>query len=227
VSYKDNPDGTASPYKLNINYFDALSDPAGSESDAVRTARFTTAHAIMFALAGVPAVYFHSMVGSSGWREGAERSGGNRAVNRERLELKALDGQLDDPDSRRSKVYRRLTHLLGVRAAQRCFHPKAEQRILRLDESIFALLRTAPGNAERVLCLHNVSGEPRTVQWNARELFPGNTLEVVDLLAPHLTTASVGKPLRLEPYQSLWLKPDNPCSQGDRGRTVSSTGEAR
>jgi glycosidase len=227
VSTKDNPDGSASPYELNINYFDALSNPAGSESDAVRTARFTTAHAIMLAMAGVPAVYFHSIVGSSGWREGADRSGSNRAINRERLELKALEGQLGDPDSRRSTVYRSLMHLLGVRAAQRCFHPQAEQRILRLDESIFALLRTAPGNTERVLCVHNVSGEPRMVRWNAQELFPRNTFEMVDLLAPHLTTAPAGKPLRVEPYQSLWLKPDNPHSQGDRGRAVSSPGERR
>ncbi|OHD67667.1 MAG: hypothetical protein A2177_02805 [Spirochaetes bacterium RBG_13_68_11] len=228
VSYKDNPDGPASPYELNINYFDALSNPAGSESDTVRTARFTTAHAIMLALAGVPAVYFHSIVGSSGWREGADRSGSNRAINRERLELRTLEAQLDDPDSRRARVYHQLMRLLDIRAGHRCFHPGAAQRILLLDPSVFAVLRTSSDDAQKsVLCVHNVSGEPRTMQWNARELFPGNTFEVIDLLAPHLTTASAGKPLRLEPYQSLWLKPDNSHPQSDRGQAVSSPGDGR
>jgi sucrose phosphorylase len=34
VSYKHNADGTQSPYELNVNYFDALSDPAGGDAGA-------------------------------------------------------------------------------------------------------------------------------------------------------------------------------------------------
>ena len=60
VSYKNNPDGTKSPYELNISYFDALSNPLGDESEDTQIARFLAAHSIMLALRGLPGIYFHS-----------------------------------------------------------------------------------------------------------------------------------------------------------------------
>ena len=70
VSYKSNPDGTAGPYELNINYFDALCGPTRREALALQIDRFVAAHAIMFSLAGVPGIYFHSLFGSRGWPKG-------------------------------------------------------------------------------------------------------------------------------------------------------------
>ncbi len=70
VSYKQNADGSRSPYELNINYFDALSDPNGSEPIETQIDRFVVAHAIMLALSGMPGIYFHSLFGSRGWPEG-------------------------------------------------------------------------------------------------------------------------------------------------------------
>src|SRR5205807_9453999 len=43
VSYKHNPDGTRSPYELNVSYFDALSDPAADEPLDRQVARFAVA----------------------------------------------------------------------------------------------------------------------------------------------------------------------------------------
>ena len=64
VSYKQNPDGSQSPYELNINYFDALSSPIRAEPQAKQVARFMAAQAIMLALKGMPGIYFHSLFGS-------------------------------------------------------------------------------------------------------------------------------------------------------------------
>mgnify|MGYP000897731694 CR=1 FL=1 len=55
VSYKDNGDGTQSPYELNINYFDAISDLKAS--DATNLDRFMAAQSILLSLAGVPGIY--------------------------------------------------------------------------------------------------------------------------------------------------------------------------
>jgi glucosylglycerate phosphorylase len=87
VSYKNNPDGTTSPYELNINYFDALSDPAGGEPLALQAERFLASQAIMLSIVGVPGIYFHSLFGSRGWREGAIQSGQNRTINRQKCRL--------------------------------------------------------------------------------------------------------------------------------------------
>src|SRR6185295_13363349 len=61
VSYKQNADGSKSPYELNINYFDALSNPNDhTEKIETQVDRFMAAQSILLALAGVPGIYFHS-----------------------------------------------------------------------------------------------------------------------------------------------------------------------
>jgi len=59
ISYRHTTDGRQSPYELNINYFDALSDPAGDEPLALQVDRFMAAQAIMLSLRGLPGIYFH------------------------------------------------------------------------------------------------------------------------------------------------------------------------
>ena len=71
VSLKNDIGGVQRPYELNINYFDALNDPDAGEPLDVQVDRFVTAHAILLAMRGVPAIYFHSLVGSRGWPEHA------------------------------------------------------------------------------------------------------------------------------------------------------------
>ena len=86
ISYKDMPDGSQAPYEMNINYLDALSNPAASEPAELAARKFLTAHAIMLSLQGVPGIYFHSLFGSRGDRAGAEASGIPRRINREKLD---------------------------------------------------------------------------------------------------------------------------------------------
>ncbi len=94
VSYKSNPDGSTTPYELNINYFDALSDPNSSEPLALQIDRFVAAHAIMLALSGVPGIYFHSLFGSRGWPEGVTITGQNRTINRQKFDRAEVEREL-------------------------------------------------------------------------------------------------------------------------------------
>ncbi len=63
VSYKHNARGAQNPYEININYFDALSNPRTNEPLKFRQIVFMTAQAIMLSLIGVPGIYFHSLFG--------------------------------------------------------------------------------------------------------------------------------------------------------------------
>lgn len=174
VSYKHNPDGSKSPYELNVSYFDALSDPAGSEPIDTRVRRFVLAHAIMLAMPGVPGIYFHSLFGSRGDRAGAESSGIPRRINRQKLALTDLERDLADPGSLRSRVLAGLRGLLQTRASCAAFDPAGRWEVLPGDPRVLALRRHAPkGGGGSVLCLHNVSGErveplgldPYEVRW--------------------------------------------------------------
>ncbi len=60
VNWKNNPDGTRSPYEINVTYMDALS--RRESSDEERCARFILAHAILLSFPGVPAIYIQSIL---------------------------------------------------------------------------------------------------------------------------------------------------------------------
>lgn len=203
VSEKSNPDGTRSPYELNINYLDALSIGAKDEDEAI--ARFITAHAIMLALVGLPAIYFHSLFGSRGWQEGVRQLGYYRAINREKLSHTVLEAELNDPRSRRARVYAALAQLLRARAKAPAFDPFGVQRALPSNAGVFALLREAPDASEPVLCLTNVTAQTQLVSLPWRALL-GTNNAVRDLITG--TRRSVhGPSLALQPYQTLWLSP--------------------
>jgi sucrose phosphorylase len=180
ISYKHDPDGSQSPYELNINYFDALSDPIAIEPLELQVSRFMAAQAIMLSLLGVPGIYFHSLFGSRNWKEGSQIKKYNRAINREKLARLDLERLLADPASLRSKVFRRYSQLLARHSSSPAFNPNGLQKILDAGRSVFAVLRTSPDGAQKVLCLQNITARTQTVS-----LHNGISM--------------------LNPYQTLWL----------------------
>ncbi len=206
VSYKNNPDGTTSPYELNLNYFDALSSPEGDERFDLQIDRFIASQAIMLALVGVPGIYFHSLFGSRGWPEGVARNGYNRAINREKCARATLERELNDAQSRRARVFARYRQLLQARAAHPAFDPYGEQQVIFADAAVFGVLRKSPDGRDPVLCLQNVSNERHTIQIETGKLFDA-TPAVTDLVTSQLFAAARGETIELKPYQVLWLTP--------------------
>ncbi|MBK9600567.1 MAG: sugar phosphorylase [Anaerolineales bacterium] len=195
ISYKHNADGTHSPYEMNINYFDALSNPNANEPIDLQISRFIAAQAIMLSLIGMPGIYFHSLFGSRGWSEGVKQTGRNRTINREKLQLDELQNELADENSLRSRVFAKYSQLLKIRNSTSAFHPHGAQTIMDVHPSVFAIERTSPDGASRVLCLHNVSGQIisfSTGRKSAIDLFTGQVIQVSNVT--------------LQPYQVEWLK---------------------
>jgi sucrose phosphorylase len=205
VSYKSNPDGAHSPYELNINFFDALSDPQGGEAITLQVDRFMAAQAFMLSLAGVPGIYFHSLFGSRGWREGVQQTGRSRSINRQKLERAALERELEDPESLRYYVFRRYARLLEARAASQAFHPFGWQRILEAGESIFAVLRLSPGEKQRILCLQNVSDCVQVAGLDFQDAFGADSNPLLDLISGQQVGPAIKPGISLQPYQTLWL----------------------
>lgn len=207
INYKHNSDGTRSPYEMNINYFDAVGFGAADDQAAVD--RHVAAHSIMFALVGMPGIYFHSLFGSRGWPEGVQQLGYNRAINRQKLERDELEAELADRNSRRAQIFSRLSHLLRARADHPAFHPFGEQQVIDCGPAVFALLRTAPDgrsphrDLRRALCLVNVSSEVQLVQLPWRNLLGTNNAVRDRVSGARLNVH--GPSLELAPYEVRWL----------------------
>lgn len=193
ISYKQNPDGSNSPYELNINYLDAVaSDKTGAE---MKAACFLASQAIMLSLQGVPGIYYHSLLGSVNWQEGVEESGIARRINREKLKTPELELELETAGSLRNLVYDGYMHMLKVRGCQSAFSPYAKQRILDYGAEIFALERENEQTGQRILSLINISD--RAVRLGKNRKAAGR-----DILWGRGNLAIEN----MEPYQVVWLE---------------------
>lgn len=194
-SYKHNADGSTSPYEMNINYFDALSNPQSDEPLDLQVDRFMAAQAIMLSLVGVPGIYFHSLFGSRNWREGVEITKHNRTINRQKLTCAELESELADSNSLRSKVFSRYRQLLSARSSSPAFEPHGGQKVLDAGSGVFALLRTSVDRTRQILCLQNVTAKEITVR---KPVFK----PMHDLF----TNRAEETDIRLIPYQTKWLE---------------------
>lgn len=207
VSYKHNSDGTTSPYELNINYFDALSDPGSNESLDVQVDRFMAAQSIMLSLVGMPAIYFHSFFGSRGWKEGPLQAGYNRSINRQKFSWDELEHDLEQENGLRHRVVKRYKELLHARMASQAFNPYGRQKVLKSQPAVFTLLRQSHSAEEKVLCLVNVTKQPQSIELNLREIFGGefNLAGLSDLISGWLIKTDGILSLQLSPYEIYWL----------------------
>lgn len=208
VSYRNNPDGTKSPYELNMNYLDALS-ATGFPGEDVRTTarRFLSSQAIMLSLAGVPGIYFHSLVGSRGWREGVRLSGKPRRINREKLTKEKLELELSNVDTLRYGVFQGYLRLLRSRAGCLAFHPNGKQQIVHSDNSTFIVIRTSPVDGSRAICLHNVSDSFLEITLDLRSFGIDGAGAFRDMLTnkEHYQIDRSTLNLSIRPYDYLWL----------------------
>lgn len=196
VSYRQNPDGSRSPYELNITYVDALRRDDGRDAE-----RFLASQSIQAALPGVPGIYIHSLLGSRNWLEGVARTGRARTINRQKLKVQAVMDELQNPESFRSRVFHPYIHLLRVRRAQEAFHPNAAFEILRLDHRVVAIKRRS--SHQCIFVLVNISSETVTVSLVAQRGM-GRLTEL--LTGRQVSTDRID----LAPYQTMWLSSVHP-----------------
>lgn len=159
VSYRATADGGFSPYELNAVYFEALTEANSIEPQGLQVDRFLAAHSVLLALAGIPGIYVHSLLGSRNWIEGVTETGQLRSINRRKLDRASLEEELADPSSLRHQVFSRLLGRIQVRIAEPAFHPNGPQTIVMDGNSaLLTFERSSPDGSSRVLCVHNLSG---------------------------------------------------------------------
>ena len=154
VGFKNNPDGSQSPYELNINYYSLLRELDEGLELSVR--KFILSQAVMLAMPGVPGIYFHSLFGSENWTKNLPPNSERRTINREKIPADTLRKELNTPGSRRQLIYQQYRDLLNIRKQHEAFHPKSGFEILKLRPEIFAIIRGTK-HAETILCIFNMS----------------------------------------------------------------------
>lgn len=180
--------GGPRPYELNVSLADLLAGPNGETA-----ARYVLAHALMFAVQGIPAMYVHSMLVSPGDTESVQRTGHKRDINRANIELTEAHARVTT--GWRGTVFGQLSHLISLRRSHAVFGPTSPQTILDLDPSVVAVQRGV--GAEAILAVHNLSADPVSLAvpdgFMARDV-------IAD--APLVVT---GATITLGPWQHSWM----------------------
>ncbi len=195
VSYKNNPDGTTSPYEINVTYLDALNRQA--DDDATRLKRFLLAHAILLVFPGVPAIYIQSILGGRNHYDGVRAARHNRAINRQKYDLQQIEAALAGSDWLRQQVYTRLGQLIQLRRRQPAFHPDNPMTIYDSENAVLVLSRHQPESGDGLLCVFNLSGRSVMTQ-----LPVAHTLQ--DVVSGEKIDGT--QPVKLDAWQFMWLR---------------------
>jgi len=195
VSYKRNPDGTQSPYELNITYIDAMEDKRDADKKN-HIKRFLACQAIQYVLTGVPATYIHSILGSRNWTAGVRQTKRYRTINREKLQIDTLLPQLKYPGTFRSQIFYPYLDIIKIRKNQPAFHPKAGFKVLDINSKVFGILRFC--DDQQVYSVTNISSEPVTVSLPEKAV----PSFLTDLITGERFNTQL---LNLTPYQYVWL----------------------
>lgn len=195
VSYKNNPDGTTSPYEINVTYLDALNRE--DDDDATRLKRFLLAHAILLVFPGVPAIYIQSILGGRNHYDGVRAAGHNRAINRQKYDLQQIEGDLAGGNWLRQQVYTRLGQLIQLRRRQPAFHPDNPMTLYESENAVLVLRRHQPESGDGLLCVFNLSG--RSVE---TQLPVAHTLQ--DVVSGEKIDGT--QPVKLDAWQFMWLR---------------------
>lgn len=202
ISMRSKPDGTKSPYEINISLFDALKGTVKGE-DEWQIERFICSQTIKMSIEGIPGFYLHSLLATPNYHEGVKKTGAHRSINRYRWNYEELEQRLADPNTPQARVFTELCRRIQIRRRQPAFHPYATQYTLHpLNNALFTFWRQSRERDQSIFCIFNLSDRPQELQLSSLNLV------VIDAWCDLISGQcfdDIYDTLLLQPYQSLWI----------------------
>jgi glycosidase len=193
VSYKNNPDGSRSPYELNCTYLDLVAEPEDTLS--IKSKKFILTQAVMLTLPGVPGVYIHSLLGSENDTHAAEETGIYRRINRRRFEIDDLMPRLKNEQTLSGTIFSQYKKILKVRVNEAFFNPFLEFEVHEVNDQVLFIQKTM--EKEIFWAIFNFSAEKQQI--SSQSIAWLDIIENKKILSDWIV---------VEPYEFLWLKGD-------------------
>jgi sucrose phosphorylase len=201
ISWRTSNTGEQKAYEMNIALYDALQGTVAGK-DQWNFERFICAHAIMFALEGIPGIYIHSMLGTQNDCKKLANTHNNRSINRHCWHEEALEAALADSSLHHAKVLSGLKTLLNIRIKQPAFHPNATQFTLHLGLQLFGFWRQSQNRKQSIFCVSNVSDQAIALPLSELNLIV--TQAWIELITGENIT-ELNQEIILSPYQTVWI----------------------
>ena len=196
-SYRKIQNKSKKVYEANITVFDALKK-TNYDNGEFAFERYVSAHSIMIAFEGVPAIYFNSIFGTSNDEAKFVITGNNRDVNRYKWNIKNILNKLNNKNSKESFCYKKISKLLSIKNKQKAFHPNAYRENIYFGPKIFSFKRKSIDKKQTIICITNLSSTLQYIKINK------NLTKYKDLLGSKIFF-TLDKKIKLDPCQTIWL----------------------
>jgi sucrose phosphorylase len=194
-------DNTESVYEINISLLDALKGTFFG-TDHMQLERFICCHSMMLGIEGIPAIYIHSLIGSTNDYKQVEKTNNKRSINRRSWNYVEIDKLLSDKDSINNQIYSELSKLIDIRKDQPAFHPNATQFTFNLGKNFFGFWRQSHDKRQSIFCISNVTNVFQYLDLSELNLISSN--EWWDLISNEIII-DIKSTITLKAYQTMWI----------------------
>ena len=207
ISYKDEGDGSVSPYELNITWFSAINSEDDKESINLQVKRYIASRSIAMIIMGVPGIYLHGLFGSKNEAEQVIIEKDRRSINRKNISKEELLKALKDKKSATHKITNSIVNLLKIRKSEKAFHPNARQKVIPISDSIFCVQRTSIDKNSILIAYVNVTNQKQVFNLDLKKE-KLDFMQCKDIITDKIYNSEKNiLEILLKPYDIGWLKP--------------------
>ena len=207
VPFQENPDtGDAriSGTLASLTGLEQAIQSADEQQIELAVRRILMLHSIILSIGGIPLIYLGDEVGTLNEYSFAfdpSKAGDSRWVHRPKADWAWRERLQNDPGSPHNYIFAELVRLIELRKQQPAIYGSDTQFVETGNGHLFGYVRH--GGSQRLFVLANFSAHPQVMAANQLRVY-GPGYSFTDLITGQPLTAE--RPLRLEPYQCMWLE---------------------
>jgi amylosucrase len=166
--------------------------------------RILLLYSIIFSIGGIPLIYLGDEVGTLNdysFVANPYKAADSRWVHRPKIDWAWREIIESDTSSPHGRIFAELLHLIALRKQLPALYDTETEFVDTGNGHLFGYIRH--GSGQRLLVIANFSSYPQEMDANQLRMY-GASYRFCDLITNHPLTAE--QPLRLEPYQCMWLE---------------------
>jgi amylosucrase len=170
--------------------------------------RILMLYSVILSIGGIPLIYLGDEAGTLNdysFASDPDKEGDNRWVHRPKTDWIWREWVQDNPGSPHACIFAELVRLIALRKQQPAIYASETEFVETGNGHLFGYVRH--GASQRLFVVASFSSHPQEMDANLLRGY-GAGYHFTDLITGHTLTAE--QPLRLEPYQCLWLEPCSP-----------------
>lgn len=209
VSFRSSSSMVKKPYEINATWFSAINGASSKDPEQLllQLRRYVASRAVQLVLKGIPAIYFHGLIGSENDLAAAIDSHSRRDINRMSVHTDTIINQLHDRGSKICILRDLMGPLLMYRVRRKAFNPCGEQKVWSCNSKVFVVMRISPDKTDYVLSFINLSSASFSLKVTS-DMLENIKNGWQDLLSQEgFTNSGDGFNIYLKPWQVMWLIP--------------------